>query len=531
MESDSKTSRSLSEIGHLFLSSVRERQTNGAPMPRRQPPERLALSVPTPPRMEIAIEVDSSECAPKKLGRQTASVPLDAEDRLSFPPVCAILGAHLNGKQFDRAKEYARHLAGAGERVGLIEVDASEFRLMRFDPMAQGAEAEMDRAATGEQPISGPIDARAMTDALEELSWDLDRWVLVLPNLRAPEARALLRDVNHWVLLSTCDHDGVVGCYRTLKGMAETDRPRLSLALLDAPTDREAEKVHRKLASVCGQFLEWPLESETPVRFAPDVAEHAVMYSRSSREAGQGASGPQWQVLAGFLAKARAEAPKVAAAPKTEDEPEASEPMTRMTTAQACEPSRFGANSTEPQPNGGGSACGAGFQPASTERAESLHHKPAMRWAGGDRDEAVSEVIELPEAQSAGASILAAILRNESANLLECPVTPPMCPEAKLAVTRDRRIVLIAAARQGLGELRSIGRAYNWLIENYNLICMAMPQLAINPTAQPCLRLLIDHADLSAEILQPMLQSSTVSVQAYRRLRWGGKTGLLLEAA
>ena len=30
-----------------------------------------------------------------------------------------------------------------------------------------------------------------------------------------------------------------------------------------------------------------------------------------------------------------------------------------------------------------------------------------------------------------------------------------MCPEARLAVTRDRRVVLLAVARQGLGELRS----------------------------------------------------------------------------
>jgi hypothetical protein len=36
---------------------------------------------------------------------------------------------------------------------------------------------------------------------------------------------------------------------------------------------------------------------------------------------------------------------------------------------------------------------------------------------------------------------------------------------------------------------------------------------------------------MTAEILQPMLQASNVTVQAYRKLRWGGKTGLLLEAA
>jgi hypothetical protein len=31
--------------------------------------------------------------------------------------------------------------------------------------------------------------------------------------------------------------------------------------------------------------------------------------------------------------------------------------------------------------------------------------------------------------------------------------------------------------------------------------------------------------------LQPMLQGDHVTVKTYRKLRWGGKTGLLLEAA
>ena len=160
--------------------------------------------------------------------------------------------------------------------------------------------------------------------------------------------------------------------------------------------------------------------------------------------------------------------------------------------------------------------------------------QPTLRWAGSDTAEmpdSITEVIELPESHLAGSSVLPAILRSESARLIECPVTPPMCPEARLAVTRDRRIVLLAAARQGLGDLRSIARAYNWLVENYKLNCMAMPQMSIDPIAKPCLRLFIDHADITAEILQPMLQSSTVTVQAYRRLRWGSKNALLLDAA
>ncbi|HSI32720.1 MAG TPA: hypothetical protein VK986_03940, partial [Tepidisphaeraceae bacterium] len=67
--------------------------------------------------------------------------------------------------------------------------------------------------------------------------------------------------------------------------------------------------------------------------------------------------------------------------------------------------------------------------------------------------------------------------------------------------------------------------------ENRGLIAMAMPQLAIDAHRHPRLRLLVDHADASAEALAPMLESGMVSVQAYRKLRWGGRVGLLVEAA
>ena len=75
-----------------------------------------------------------------------------------------------------------------------------------------------------------------MNEVLEELSWDVQQWLLVLPNTRVPEARNLLREVRRWVLLSTCDHDGVIACYRTLKGLLDLwpagssdARPALSL--------------------------------------------------------------------------------------------------------------------------------------------------------------------------------------------------------------------------------------------------------------------------------------------------------------
>jgi hypothetical protein len=106
-----------------------------------------------------------------------------------------------------------------------------------------------------------------------------------------------------------------------------------------------------------------------------------------------------------------------------------------------------------------------------------------------------------------------------------------MCPHASLAVSRERRLVLVGVARQGLSDLRAIGQAYRWLIENRPLISLAVPQFAIDAHQLPRLHLLVDHADVTADVLQPMLQSANVTVHAYRKLRWGGKTGLLLEAA
>ncbi|MGN6626336.1 MAG: hypothetical protein ACTHLN_06925, partial [Tepidisphaeraceae bacterium] len=70
-----------------------------------------------------------------------------------------------------------------------------------------------------------------------------------------------------------------------------------------------------------------------------------------------------------------------------------------------------------------------------------------------------------------------------------------------------------------------------WMNENRSLIAMAVPQFSIDAHAMPQLRLLVDHADTTADVLQPLLATGNVTVQAYRKLRWGAKTGLLLEAA
>ena len=142
-----------------------------------------------------------------------------------------------------------------------------------------------------------------------------------------------------------------------------------------------------------------------------------------------------------------------------------------------------------------------------------------------------NDVIDLPASEAGEDQIVDAILRHCSGELVSCPIAPPMCPRARLAVGRDRRVVMLAVATHGLADLNTIGLAYKWLQENQNLIGMAVPQLSIDTQQAPHLSLLVDQADSAAHTLQPMLQGAHVTVKTYRKLRWGGKTGLLLEAA
>src|SRR5436305_1521998 len=60
--------RPLSEIGHLFLSSVRDKQTGGAPRPQRKPPGTFAQNPADDasknrPRTDVSIDLTPEEFA------------------------------------------------------------------------------------------------------------------------------------------------------------------------------------------------------------------------------------------------------------------------------------------------------------------------------------------------------------------------------------------------------------------------------------------------------------------------------------
>jgi hypothetical protein len=499
-----KPSRSLSEISHLFLSSVRERQTGGAPRPQRIAPgsaRPAAGSVDLTPE-EYAHVFGSPDAARKP------------------PQVHAVLATHFNGRASERIREYARHLASITDRVGVIEVDSHDFKLTCFERSTNPTHSEAAEIIEG-------FDARQMAEAIEELNWDVSRWLLVLPNARTPEARALLRDVEHWTVLCTCDHDGVVSAYRTIKSISDLGKPRLALAVLDAKDDLDAGRIHRKLAGVCGQFLNWPLLSDGAVRPASGVSEHVILHCRSTRDKAQLASATQWQTVTDFLAQSRS----VAASDAIPEPERHLAEIDQMPDAPAD--TQHVADIVIPTPAERPQAVEAPVAPEAVapQAVAAPEPAPAMSIEHDAEEEPVDTVVDLPTGDMSVAGITSAILAHEAGKLVECPVRPPMCPDARLAVTRERRVVLIAVARAGLGDLRNISQAYRWLTENRQLLAMAVPQLSIDAHALPHLRLIIDHADLSADLLQPILQSTSVTVQAYRKLKWGQKTGLLLEAA
>jgi hypothetical protein len=520
--------RSLSEISHLFLSSVRDIQTNGTPRPRRVPPPKKAdepsAELPQHPmperKQDLSIDLTPEEFA--QVFGSSAGAGEQHEDEQGPPlertlEVSAILGAHLNGRQLDRVKEYARHLALQHGRTGLIELDASEFRVTCFERDAGSPQFE--------EPLTvESYDVRQMAEALEEMSWDVHRWLLLVPNLRTPEARQLLRAVDHWVLLSTCDHDGIVSSYRVLKGLADGDHPaRLSLALLDSADEAESTRVYQKISSVCEQFLNWRIDSEPAVRPAPRIAGHLVLCCQAIHDKAQLATAPQWSVVAEFLANAGAMAPK-AAEPA---QPDSTNDQQAMEEEAMLDPAATTAQPSVHQPMQQANAADAPIAAA---------QQPVMRLAeglapptGASGPDAVTDVLELTSDDPD--SILGAILKQNGGDLVECPVRPPMCAGARLAVSRDRGMVMLVVARQGLGELRAVGQAYRWMLENRALLGMALPQFAIDAQRMPRLRMLVDQADVRADILQPMLESEHVSVQAYRRLRWGSRIGFFLEAA
>jgi hypothetical protein len=452
--------RPLSEISHLFLSEIRARQPGGPRPTRVAPPKAVDASVDLTPE-EFAVSLEASLAQPEETAPPA--------QQFKQPCISVVISAHLMDQGPSSVRQYARQLASEAGHIGLIEADGDEFTVSCF---------EQDGGPAASPVTVEAHDARKIAEIINELAYDVDRWLICLPNTRTPETRELLRAAPHWVMLTNADHEGVVATYRALKGLAELGRRRMSLVVLDARDEVHADGVFRKLDAVSQQFLHSGFEAGSMLRPVTNVTEHALLMCRTGEQAAP-AQSFQWRIIRDLMSH----------------------------------------------------AVGPTLQPKS-EQPEAmklnLPENPKMPAI----DSSMPEVIDLP-GDAGERSILDAVIRQGGADgrWVTCPIHPPMCPEALLAVGRDQRLMLLAVAGRGLGQLLSIGQAHRWMSENGELIRMALPQLAIDAMLTPAVTLLVDHNDLSADVLQPLLQTGTVTVQAYRKVKWGAKTGLLLEAA
>jgi hypothetical protein len=138
------------------------------------------------------------------------------------------------------------------------------------------------------------------------------------------------------------------------------------------------------------------------------------------------------------------------------------------------------------------------------------------------------EVVELPEPCEGGELIAAMAARMQ---LRLCDFQPPMYRESRLAVGPGGRLMLLAAPARGLAELPLAEQAWRWLEENRQLLSLAFAGMQINTDLPPALRLLVCADDVNLPALRPLLHQSHIGVQAYRKVRWSGRVGVLLDAA
>ena len=365
--------------------------------------------------------------------------------------------------------------------------------------------------------------------------------------------------------------------------------PAVSLVVLDAVTPAHAGRVHRKVAGACGQFLSIALRAEPPAAFNAHVAELPVL------TCGGGRGSDCWDVLADFVesgrdadAEARQGDEALAPSPGGEDADDgdasgegafsrpargarpatAAAPDADVTLAPtaAGEPTRFrparaagrapqagrlnvgcrdalpihrsvadaatsDATDTPMHPFDSTAPAPTASVPADAPLAAPTGPDP-LRLPATDKADAADTVLDLPAGASASC-VISAVMAAPGSDLAACPVAPPVLPSGTVAVGRDGRLVLMAAM-DGPASLPPTMAAFRWLAENRRLLAMALPQFRVDADLEPQLRLHVDHArraELSAESLRPLLRDETVTVRTYRTLKWGGRTGLLLEAA
>ncbi|MEM1013529.1 MAG: hypothetical protein AAGI46_15070 [Planctomycetota bacterium] len=430
--------------------------------------------------------------------------PEPAPTRDTGEDFVAVLGTGVDASLQRRAAAVAATLLGPDvDRVGLAFIEGNALSIVVVD-----GDTNVTEVATED----GDVET-----ILAEVACDVDAWVVALPDPRLPQSRRLLKLASRWTLVAGSDHESVVGGYRTLKGLCDRPglcdhQPRVSLAIPDAAHPAEAERAARKLLGVCRQFLELDVEVEGPSSEgdSDDTPWHAheVWHGRWQTAA---EAGPAFDALVATLQGTSAASESTPSDPRPTPmriAPPVQEEPASIPTAHEVTPIHNIPSIAQPMPT--------------PEPVAPAVEAPVEPTATSDEE----DVIDFPS----GANVTdLAIARDRS--LAATPVTPPMLPNARLAVANDGGLMLVAAAQPGLSDLAKVGEAMAWVSQNRQLLAMALGQFRLNEHVPVKVRLLVAHADAGADALRPLLGTGDVTICAYRRLRWGGREGLLLDAA
>ncbi|MGA2232012.1 MAG: hypothetical protein ABSH22_14035, partial [Tepidisphaeraceae bacterium] len=474
---------SLSEISHLFLTELRQRQTNGAARPTRKPPsvshaESPAVSAVEPPAVSAVEPPAVSNAEPPVVNNvdQPAtdlSEPPIVENNIMAPTgrtISLVVAHHLGASASTRVLEFAQHSAAAGP-VALIELADEGLRITTLDASNPDEESAV-------QPSDEPVSYKTISHALEEMSWDIQHWLVFLPNPRSNAAPELLAQIDQWTLLVTAADDTIVGGYRALKGLlTDSARPSISVAVAGAEDDAQADLIHRKLDRATRQFLDVSLLNQGRVTSAPDAQTHVALCCRCT----DGVTQEHWNAVTAWTISSSA-APDAQPGDSTATvsvdsvEPPAATAVESPAMSAVESPA---ASTIEPP-------VVSNVEPIVTESIPEPIPMKLIQPTPSKSSASFDEILDL-SGSADSADILSAILKHHT-DWIAAPVAPPAHESAKIAVEREGRLILVAVA-DGLYELPAISRAYTWLTENRPLLRMAFPQLSIDAAAMPRLTL------------------------------------------
>ena len=279
---------SLSEISHLFLTELRQRQTNGAARPARKPPGEAM------PRAEALPPVAGGDEKPAEIAVGSGA----GEETETISParrsISLVIAHHLGAAAARGALDYARHVAATSGPVALIELAEEGLRISSLE--ASAPEGDLPGAVAAEA-----VNFKVISHALEELSWDIGNWLIFLPAPRSQGAQEIISRIGRWTLLVGAADETVVGGYRALKGLlSESVRPTVSLAVAGAEDQTQADLIHRKLDRAARQFLNVELLNEGRVASAPDARAHVALCCRCTA----GVTQEHWNAVAAWAVKA-----------------------------------------------------------------------------------------------------------------------------------------------------------------------------------------------------------------------------------